>query len=70
MITFPFKIRDKRQPNIINNILIPEYIYKKLESRFNGPSDKINEYIWIIVNRYQLLFSNNNQLIVLPTYFK
>ena len=66
MITFPFKIRDKRQENIINNILIPEYIYKKLESRFNGPDDKLNEYIWIIVYRYQLLGSNNNQLGVLP----
>ena len=66
IITFPFKIRDKRQENIINNILIPEYIYKKLESRYNGPNDKLNEYIWIIVYRYQLLGSNNNQLGVLP----
>ena len=66
MITYPFKIRDKRQENIINNILIPKYIYDKLETRFTGPKEKIDIYIWTIIYRYQLLGSNNNQLGVLP----
>ena len=65
-ITFPFKLKDKRQENIINNILIPKYIYQKLKNRYSGPKDMENDYIWVIVYRYQLLGSNNNQLGVLP----
>ena len=65
-ISYPFKLRDKRQENIINNILIPEYIYLKLKNKYNGPDDKLDMYIWIIIYRYQLLGSNNNQLGVLP----
>tara|TARA_B100001287_G_C22638176_1_gene508704 strand:+ start:98 stop:1384 length:1287 start_codon:yes stop_codon:yes gene_type:complete len=65
-ITYPFKIRDKRQENIINNILIPQYIYEKLKVRFTGDIDNLDSYIWIIIYRYQLLGSNNNQLGVLP----
>lgn len=65
-IEIPFKIRDKRQENIINNILIPEYIYEKLKSRYTGPENNLNQYLWIIIYRYQLLGSNNNQLGVLP----
>lgn len=65
-IKFPFKLKDKRQENIINNILIPKYIYNKLESKYNGPPEKIDDYIWAIIYRYQLLGSNNNQLGVLP----
>ena len=65
-ITFPFKIRDKRQENIINNILIPEHIYDKLKDKFTGNMNYIDSYIWTIVYRYQLLGSNNNQLGVLP----
>lgn len=65
-ITYPFKLRDKRQENIINNILIPKYIFDKLEKRYTGPEDKLNDYLWIIIYRYQLLGSNNNQLAVLP----
>ena len=66
LITFPFKLRDKRQENIINNILIPHYIYDKLKDRYTGPEEKFHEYLWIIIYRYQLLGSNNNQLGVLP----
>ena len=51
---------------IINNILIPEYIYEKLKSRYTGPENNLNQYLWIIIYRYQLLGSNNNQLGVLP----
>ena len=65
-ITYPFKIRDKRQENIINNILIPKDIYEKLKYRFTGSIEKIDIYIWTIIYRYQLLGSNNNQLGVLP----
>ena len=65
-INYPFKLRDKRQENIINNILIPEYIYEKLKNRYTGPSEMLDSYLWIIIYRYQLLGSNNNQLGVLP----
>ena len=65
-IEIPFKIRDRRQENIINNILIPEGIYNKLKSRYTGLEENMNMYIWIIIYRYQLLGSNNNQLGVLP----
>jgi hypothetical protein len=65
-ITYPFKLRDKRQENIINNILIPEYIFDKLKTKYNGPENKLDDYLWIIIYRYQLLGSNNNQLGVLP----
>ena len=65
-ITYPFKLRDKRQENIINNILIPKYIYDKLRNKYTGPEEKLNDYMWIIIYRYQLLGSNNNQLAVLP----
>ena len=53
-------MRDKRQKYI--NILIPYYIYDKLKDRYIGPEEKFNEYLWIIIYRYQLLGSNNNQL--------
>lgn len=69
-IEYPFKIIDKRQENIINNILIPKYIYDKLKIKYIGPVNKIDEYIWIIIYRYQLLGSNNNQLGVLPEILK
>ncbi len=66
LISFPFKLRDKRQENIINNILIPEYIYNKLKNKYIGEENKMDDYLWIIIYRYQLLGSNNNQLGVLP----
>ena len=69
-IEYPFKIKDNRQENIINNILIPNYIYEKLKNNYNGPQGKMDEYIWIIIYRYQLLGSNNNQLGVLPNVLK
>lgn len=66
-INLPFHIKDKRLQNTINNILIPNKIYKKLYNNYTGPSNKIDEYIWAIVFRYQLLGSNNHQLAVLPS---
>ena len=69
-IEVPFVIKDKRQLNVIDNILIPKYIYQKLENIYNGPKNKIDTYVWAIVYRYQLLGSNNNQLGVLPDILK
>tara|TARA_B100001093_G_scaffold509074_2_gene572420 strand:- start:54 stop:1349 length:1296 start_codon:yes stop_codon:yes gene_type:complete len=65
-IKIPFKFKDKRQENIINNILLPKSIYIKLKNQYNGPEDKLDIYLWCIIYRYQLLGSNNNQLGVLP----
>ena len=61
-----FTIKDKRLQNILNNILIPVKIYDKLVNSYTGPKGKVDEYLWAIVFRYQLLGSNNHQLAVLP----
>ena len=61
-----FSIKDKRLLNILNNILIPIKIYDKLVHAYTGPKSKVDEYLWAIVFRYQLLGSNNHQLAVLP----
>ena len=61
-----FAIKDKRLLNILNNILLPTNIYNKLINTFTGPQDKVDDYLWAIVFRYQLLGSNNHQLAVLP----
>ena len=66
-ITVDFIIKDKRLQNILNNILIPCKIYDKLFDIYTGPENNIDEYIWAMVYRYQLLSSNNHQLAVLPT---
>ena len=66
IIIYPFTIKDKRLNNIIKNIILPINVYDKLVSLYTGPSKKRDEYIWILVFRYQLLGSNNNQLGVLP----
>ena len=61
-----FMIKDKRLYNIINNILIPINIYNKLAAVYTGPNHMLDDYIWTILYRYQLLGSNNHQLAVLP----
>ncbi len=61
-----FTIKDKRLQNILSNILIPVKIYDKLVNSYTGPKGKVDEYLWAIVFRYQLLGSNNHQLAVLP----
>ena len=61
---------DKRLNNILNNILIPYDEYDKLKLNYSGPKDKLDEYIWIILFRYQLLGSNNYQLGVNPSVLK
>jgi len=65
-IIVPFNIKDKRLQNILNNILIPIKIYDKLVNSYTGPKGKVDEHLWAIVFRYQLLGSNNHQLAVLP----
>jgi hypothetical protein len=65
-ITVNFVIKDRRLQNIVNNILLPNKIYEKLASVYSGPKNKLDEYIWAILFRYQLLGSNNHQLAVLP----
>jgi hypothetical protein len=65
-INVNFDIKNKRLINILNNILIPITIYNKLTLCYSGPENKIDDYIWAILFRYQLLGSNNHQLAVLP----
>ena len=65
-ISVNFDIKNKRLINILNNILIPISIYEKLIKCYSGHKDKIDDYIWTILFRYQLLGSNNHQLAVLP----
>ncbi len=62
-----FAIKDKRLQNILNNILLPSKIYDKLSNKYTGPTGKLDEYLWAIIFRYQLLGSNNHQLAVLPS---
>lgn len=61
-IKIDFEIKDKRLSNIIDNLLIPLDEYKKLEKNYTGKKNKFDEYIYIILFRYQLLGSNNHQL--------
>jgi hypothetical protein len=65
-IIIGFNINDKRLLNILNNILLPIKIYDKLYQSYSGPQDLIDDYLWSIIFRYQLLGSNNHQLAVLP----
>jgi hypothetical protein len=62
LIKINFEIKDKRLLNILDNLLIPFDEYDKLKSNFVGKESLMNEYIWIILYRYQLLGSNNHQL--------
>ena len=52
--------------NILDNILIPISIYNKISNCYSGPQNKMDDYVWAILYRYQLLGSNNHQLAVLP----
>lgn len=56
--------------NIINNIMIPIIEYDNMKNRYTGDENNIDNIIWIILFRYQLLSSNNNQLAVLPSIYK
>ena len=54
-----------RLNNIINNIIIPYNQYNNIKNKYNDINN-IDDILWIIIYRYQLLSSNNNQLAVLP----
>ena len=60
------EVKFNRLINIIDNILIPVDIYEKLKNKFLGEKELFDVYVWIMIYRYQLLGSNNNQLGVLP----
>ncbi len=63
--------------NIINNIMIPVEQYNEMKNRYKYPMDNevddsdnyMDKIIWIILFRYQLLSSNNNQLAVIPKVY-
>lgn len=59
-------INNDRLYNILNNIIIPINEYNDMQNKYTGPIELLDNYIWIILYRYQLLGSNNNQLAVLP----
>jgi hypothetical protein len=67
-ITFSFNlyINNQKLRNILNNIIIPTNIYENMKNKYTGDMEKLDEIIFIILFRYQLLSSNNNQLAVLP----
>ena len=65
-IIVKFVIKDKRLLNILDNVLLPVKIYEKLEKIYTGDINLINNYLWAVIFRYQLLGSNNHQLSVLP----
>ena len=60
-IDLEFEIKDKRFINILDNLLIPLDEYDKLKNSYTGKTN-IDDIIWIILFRYQLLGSNNHQL--------
>ena len=66
LISHDIELNFNRLSNIIDNILIPRDIYEKLKQKFTGNNKYFDVYIWIMIYRYQLLGSNNNQLGVLP----
>jgi hypothetical protein len=65
-ININYLIKDVRLKNILENILIPIDVYKKMSNHYIGDKDLLDIYVWAIVFRYQLLGSNNHQLGVLP----
>jgi hypothetical protein len=68
---FTFYLSNIKLNNIINNIIIPVDEYDKMIKNFKlskiDYKGNIDNLIWIILFRYQLLSSNNNQLAVLPS---
>jgi len=68
---FTFYLSNIKLNNILNNIIIPVEEYNKMLINYNSSKLKYNKnidnIIWIILFRYQLLSSNNNQLAVLPS---
>ena len=69
-IKINFEIKDKRLSNILDNLLIPVDECHKLMKNYSGKNQYADDYIWIILFRYQLLGSNNHQLGVKPDIMK
>ncbi len=65
-----YLIKDNRLNNILENVLIPEDVYNNMSKNYSGPLNLLDNYIWTIIFRYQLLGSNNHQLAVLPRIIK
>jgi hypothetical protein len=65
-ITHDINISNLKLKSILENILIPKNIYFKMIKKCKNKLIDKDKFIWIILFRYQLLSSNNNQLAVLP----
>jgi hypothetical protein len=61
IVNLEFEIKDKRLLNILDNLLLPIDEYEKLKSNYTGKKN-MDDIIWSILFRYQLLGSNNHQL--------
>ena len=66
VFNFNLKLFNIRLINILDNLIIPVEKYNKLKVKYSGFPDELDKYIFLILFRYQLLGSNNNQLAVLP----
>jgi len=64
-MNFYFVVRFKKLANVLNNLIIPIDVYNKMKKIYTGDINKLDEYIWIILFRYNLLGSNNHQLGIL-----
>ena len=67
-INHNLNITNVKLKSILENILVPKNVYYKMIKKLGKSSKYLNtdKLIWIILFRYQLLSSNNNQLAVLP----
>lgn len=52
--------------NFLDTIIITKSKYNNLKCKFTGKKNEFNKYLFVIILRYQLLGSNNNQLAILP----
>tara|TARA_B100001121_G_scaffold307466_1_gene329053 strand:- start:5575 stop:6813 length:1239 start_codon:yes stop_codon:yes gene_type:complete len=65
-INHDINISNIKLKSILENILIPKNVYLKMIKKCKNKFINKDKLIWIILFRYQLLSSNNNQLAVLP----
>lgn len=65
-ISHNIMITNIKLKNILNNIIIPKNVYLKMIKKNTCKNINADKLIWVILFRYQLLSSNNNQLAVLP----
>lgn len=65
-INHDINISNLKLKSILENILIPKNVYLKMIKKCKSKLISKDKLIWIILYRYQLLSSNNNQLAVLP----